>query len=197
MLSPGHCPDVEPLVTGPLSGQGAGNVVACHNDLESTADWFDASVADSPIWRPATDGSCTVVVQRSDGTILDDGGTYAPGEELTVAIISECQLSADHSCGDGREVLLELEGSTFAGGEGTTGCDDLRMINPFRPPTVIAPASGPLVFRGATAYCRGRASTDAATFGEVISHCCAYTARAPRIHSRPAAPVYVDAVLYR
>ena len=138
MLEPNHCPEVSPLEVGPLVGPGMGQVVACHNDM--------------------TDGSCNVVVQRSDGTQLEDGGTYAPGETLTFAIISACQLSADNACGDGREVLMEVEGTTFAGGEGTKGCDDRRMINPFRPPTVIAPTDGPLVFRGATAYCRGTAN---------------------------------------
>ena len=146
MIQPDHCPEISPLEEGPISGPGMGSVVACHNDF--------------------TDGSCELVIQRSDGTQLTDGDTYAPGETLTFAIISACQLSADNACGDGREVLMEVEGSTFEGGEGTTGCGGVRMINPFRPPEVIAPADGPLVFRGATAYCRGTAVN-----GVVTSQC--------------------------
>ena len=148
-LEANHCPDTTPLENGPLEGPGAGQVVACHDDF--------------------SDGSCSLVIQRSDGSQLNDGDSYAPGEVLTFAIISACQLSADNACGDGREVLMEVEGASFEGGEGTRGCGNARMINPFRPPEVVMPDDGPVTFRGATAYCRGTANDG--TDEQVTSQC--------------------------
>jgi hypothetical protein len=146
MMQPAAC--ATPVEQGPTSGAGAGQVVACHDETG--------------------DGSCSIVVQRANGQVLNDGDTYAPGEELTVAVIRACQLDAAAACGDGFQVVIDLQGSTFGGGAGTTGCDATRMLNPFMNPTVIAPSDGPLVINAGTGYCRGTSDEDTE---EITSTC--------------------------
>ena len=74
--------------------------------------------------------------------------------------------SGDQACsGYGREVLIELDGATFSPGAGSRGCSNTRMINPFRTPTITAPA-GPFTIRGGVGYCRGSEVN-----GVVVSQC--------------------------
>ena len=126
---------------GPTEGSGAGNVVACHDDTG--------------------DGSCSIYVQRSNGQVLTDGDSYAPGEQLTVAVMRACQLDPAAACGDGFQVIIDIAGTTFPSGVDTTGCDGTRLLNPFMNPTITAPSDGSdLVINAGTGYCRGTSNED-------------------------------------
>ena len=124
---------------GPTEGAGAGNVVACHDETG--------------------DGSCGIYVQRSNGQILADGDSYAPGEELTVSVMRACQLDPAVACGDGFQVIIDIDGAMWPTGFGSQFCGGTRLLNPFMNPTIIAPTDGSdLVINAGTGYCRGTAN---------------------------------------
>ena len=104
-------------------------------------------------------GECQLGITRGDGTALNDGDTYVPGETLNIDMVSECAgmaLGDDNTCSDyGREWMIELDGGTFDIGAGTRGCSNTRIVNPFRVPTMRAPDSGTLTIRGGVGYCHG------------------------------------------
>ena len=125
MIEPGNCAaDIQ--VGSPLAGFAT---VQCHTDANEHAE-------------------CWLLVTRADGSTLNDGDGFVPGETLGISMESECMgmaLGADATCSEyGREVLIELEGQRWGSGAGSRGCSNTRIINPFRTPTINAPASGSL-----------------------------------------------------
>ena len=136
MIEPGNCAaDIQ--VGSPLAGFAT---VQCHTDANQH-------------------GECWLQVTRADGSTLNDGDGFVPGETLGISMESECMgmaLGADATCSEyGREVLIELEGQRWGSGAGSRGCSNTRIINPFRTPTINAPASGSLTIRGGVGYCYG------------------------------------------
>ena len=164
--APGFVPDPEGPLTVAMQMIEAANC--------GTAISVGTPIAGFPTVACHTDanqhGECQFGITREDGTALNDGDTFVPGETLNIDMVSECNGMARGDTAEcssyGREWMIELDGGTWDNGAGQRGCGDTRIVNPFRVPTMHAPDSGTLTIRGGVGYCHGSEVN-----GVVVSEC--------------------------